>query len=124
MKLKEIKKYEKIEGKIRERASEICDYIIKNKKGSQIRGSVDKFEIYDEKIIVTLYETWPYGGYDYHEVPIDLKLFTSDNWLELITKKISDENEAFEKSKAEQEERERARKIAEAEKILSELKNK
>lgn len=124
MTLKEIKKYEKIDNKINERANEICEYISNNDKSRKIRGRVDKFEIMEDSILVTLYETWPYGGYDYHDVSIDLDLFVSDNWLDLITEKISKSNEEFEKRKTENEERQRLKKIEEAEKILKELKNK
>jgi hypothetical protein len=122
MKLEEIKQYEIIEEKIKERAYNICDYIISNDKSRDIRGSIDKFEIYDDKIIVTLYETWAYGGYDYHDISIEMEIFTSDNWLELITEKVTKSNEAFLKNKEEKEERERLYKIEQAEKTLKELK--
>ena len=123
MKLEEIKQYEIIEEKIKERAWDICDYIIENDKSSKnIRGSVDKFEIYDDKMIITLYESWAYGGYDYHSISIDMDIFTSDNWLELITKKINKSNKEFDRIKNEQEEKQRLYKIEQAEKILRELK--
>ena len=122
MKLEEIKQYEIIEEKIKERAYDICDYIIENDKSRDIRGGVDKFEIYADEIIVTLYETWAYGGYDYHNISIDMKIFTSDNWLELITEKVNKSNELFFKNKEEKEEKERLYKIEQAEKLLKELK--
>lgn len=122
MKLEEIKQYETIEVNIRERASDICNYIKLNDKSIHVRGSVDKFEIYDDKIIVTLYESWAYGGYDYHDISIEMEIFTSDNWLELITKKVNKSNETFFKNKEEKEERERLYKIEQAEKTLKELK--
>jgi hypothetical protein len=123
MKLEEIKQYEIIEEKIKERACNICDYIIENDKSKKnIRGSVDKFEIYDDKMMITLYETWAYGGYDYHTISIDMNIFTSDNWLELITKNINKSNEEFDRIKNEKEEKERLYKIEQAEKTLRELK--
>lgn len=126
MKIEDIKRYESIKDSIYERAKEICKYIITNDIGrSKEIGnnwSVDSFEIDEKEIDVKIYEFWAYGGYDYHTISIDLNLFTSDDWLTLITEKINIANENYKKMLEEKEEKERLYKIEQAEKTLRELK--
>lgn len=126
MKIEDIKRYESIKDSIYERAKEICKYIITNdiRRSKEIGNnwSVDSFEIDEKEIDVKIYESWAYGGYDYHTISIDLKLFTSDDWLTLITEKTNIANENYRKMLEEKEEKERLYKIEQAEKTLRELK--
>ena len=126
MKIEDIKRYESIKDSIYERAKEICKYIITNdiRRSKEIGNnwSVDSFEIDEKEIDVKIYESWAYGGYDYHTISIDLNLFTSDDWLALITEKTNIANENYKKMLEEKEEKERLYKIEQAEKTLRELK--
>jgi hypothetical protein len=126
MKIEDIKRYESIKDSIYERAKEICKYIITNdiRRSKEIGNnwSVDSFEIDEKEIDVKIYESWAYGGYDYHNISIDMEIFTSDNWLEIITEKTNKSNEEFYKKLKEKEEKERLYKIEQAEKTLRELK--
>ena len=128
MRIEEIKQYEFIKDSIYKRAKEICKYIIANdlKKSKDIcnKWSVDSFEIDDKEIDVRIYEYWPYGGYDYHTISINLELFTSDNWLSLITEKTNEFNKEYTRIKLEEEEKDRLYKIEQAKKIIEELEKK
>jgi hypothetical protein len=128
MKIEDIKKYESIKDSIYNRSKEICEYIITNdlSKSKDIgnRWSVDSFEIDEKEVDVRIYEYWGYGGYDYHTIRIDLNLFTSDDWLSLITEKTIESNKEYTRIQSEKEEKERLYKIEQAKKVLEELENK
>ena len=102
-----ITEYLQLEELIEERIDEISkkvvehsNYVIKDK------WVVDKYEFGDDKTWVTIYESWPYGGHEYHSISFPKRYLWDDNYeIELIAEK--EVREAKQKERAALEKKKR-----------------
>lgn len=115
-----------VEDLISKRCIEVSEYLIENDlylKENKVCGNFDDFYIEDQMVKIKLYETWVYGGYDYHTISIDLNIFESDNWLELLIQYVKDKNEKKIQKDILKKEEDRIKKIKEAEELIKKLKS-
>jgi len=126
-----IEKYKKLESELNQlkeeietRVEEIGRYMLSNDpelERRKIYGSIDGFTVEKDSIEVNVSEYRGCGEYDYNSFEIDLELFQSDNWLELITDKINKEIAKELRAEKLRQEVEKAKKIESLKKELKKL---
>lgn len=111
-----IKTKEQMEDLIYERITEIIKNLIEYGRYNFMKNwNVDNIEYDGDDVLVTIYETWAYGGYDYSNITFP-QSYLYDNYEEKIKldcekiKKEKEENDkiAEQKKKEEKEEKEKS----------------
>jgi len=126
-----IEKYKKMESElsnlkdeIETRVDKMASYMLKNDpdlKRKKIYGSVDNFSIENKVIVVSVSEYRGCGEYDFNSFEIDIELFQSDNWLELMTSQVEEKLEKLRKEEELNKAIEKAKRIEYLKKELNKI---
>ena len=126
-----IEKYKKMESElsnlkdeIETRVDKMASYMLKNDpdlKRKKIYGSVDNFSIENKAIVVNVSEYRGCGEYDFNSFEIDIELFQSDNWLELMTSQVEEKLEKLRKEEELNKAIEKAKRIEYLKKELKKI---
>ncbi len=109
-----LKTKEEMDYLIHERITEITKKLIEYGAYSFMKNwSVDNIEYDEDNVLVTIYESWAYGGYDSSNISLPQSYLYDDNYEEKIKldcenrKKLKEENDILNKAKKEKEKEEK-----------------